>query len=291
MSSLRESLSDDRAVLVPGVSNPLEAVLAAEAGFDVLYVTGYGVAAATLGVPDIGLMGLRDVAENVAAISSVCPAALVVDADTGYGDLAGVTYTVRRLERAGASAIQIEDQVWPKRCGHMEGKNVVSASDATRRIEAAVRARSSDETLIIARTDALAPLGFDSAIERAEAFLEVGADAVFIDAPQDARQLEQIPRLIPGPCVANMSESGKTPIRPFDELSDLGYKFVLYPTTAVRAAAFAVREAFASLKATGSSRAVADRLLTLEECNSALGLDRYREIEDELLRKHGHDLR
>jgi 2-methylisocitrate lyase-like PEP mutase family enzyme len=281
MSSLSEKVRSQTPLLVPGVSSPFEALFAAEVGFDALYVSGYA-AAAQLGVPDIGLAGFEETLRNVAAIASVVSLPLIVDADTGYGDVANVKHTVERLEAAGASAIQLEDQVWPKKCGHMEHKRVIPIADARLKIEAALRARRSDDTLIIARTDAIGPNGFEDAIERANSYREAGADVIFIDAPQNMQQLEQIPARVPGACVANMSESGLTPMQSFDEFVSLGYSIVLFPTTAVRAAGFAIREAYRELRKTGTSAGFVDRVLTLDECNTTLQLDKYRAFEASL---------
>jgi 2-methylisocitrate lyase-like PEP mutase family enzyme len=285
MMDVRRRIAEGPALLLPGVGSPFEALLVEQAGFEAVYVSGYASAANIRGVPDIGIIGLETMAHNVAAIAARVSIPLIVDADTGYGDVANVRFTVERLEDCGASGIQIEDQVWPKRCGHMVGKRVIDAAQACRKIEAAVASRRSSGTAIIARTDAVGPNGFEDATRRAMLFREAGADATFIDAPEDLEQLRRIPELVPGPTVANMSESGRTPIRPFDELVGMGFRIVLFPTMALRIAGHALQEALLSLRESGTSDAHADRMLSLDSCNRILGLDDFQAFESSIIER------
>ena len=208
-------------VVVPGGGTPLEALAAEKAGFPAFYLSGYAVAAWRHGLPDIGLLGARDTAEALTAVTRVSSLPVICDADTGYGNEASVHSTVRLLEAAGASAIQFEDQTWPKKCGHMANKSVVDADEAVRKVAAAVEAKSNPDTMIIARTDSLAPVSIDEALRRAKMFRDVGADVLFIDAPQSIEHLERIGKELAGSTLmANMSESGLTPALSGQEFAD-----------------------------------------------------------------------
>lgn len=275
--------SAGRPLVLPGVGTPLEALAAHHAGFPALYVSGYAVAAWRHGLPDIGLIAGNDVAEAAAAVSRVVDLPIACDADTGYGDVAGVHATVRLLESRRVSAIQLEDQRWPKRCGHLGGKEVVDADAAVRKVAAACRARRDSDTMIIARTDSLAPLGFDEAITRAKRFKDAGADALFIDAPTDVEQLRTIGAELDGPLVVNMSEGGRTPAMSAQELYELGFAIVLFPTTALRVAAKAIADSYAELARTGDTRPARDRMYGLDELNDLVELAHYDRLEQEAL--------
>jgi len=268
---------------VAGGGTPLEARCAAAAGFASFYVSGYATAAWRHGVPDVGLTAMAEVVDAVTALTAVTAVPVVVDADTGYGDVANVARTIRRLEQAGAAAVQVEDQVWPKRCGHMDGKAVIPTSDMVRKVRAAVLARQDAHTVIIARTDARGPLGLAEAIERCSRFRDAGADAIFVDAPQSVDELAAIAAAVPGPLVANMSESGKTPILPLDELGALGYQIVLYPTSALRLSVGVISAMYADLRAHGSTGRWVEQMTTLDDLNELLGLGALRELEQEVL--------
>jgi 2-methylisocitrate lyase-like PEP mutase family enzyme len=270
-------------LVLPGAGTPLEALAAQRAGFPAVYMSGYAVAAWRHGLPDIGLIAGTDVAEAAAAVSRVVDVPLVCDADTGYGDVAAVHATVRLLESHGVSAIQIEDQRWPKRCGHLGGKEVIDADSAVRKIAAACRARSDPDTMVIARTDALAPLGLDEAIARAKRFREAGADALFVDAPTDLDQLKIIGAELDGPLIVNMSEGGRTPALSAAELHALGFRIVLFPTTALRIAAKAIADSYAELARTGDTRPIRDRMYGLDELNDLVDLDGYQRLEQDAL--------
>ena len=218
----RTMLRPGAALLLPGVANALAARVVADQGFAAAYVTGAGIANTFLGVPDNGLVTLTELAEHVAAIREVFPGPLVVDADTGFGNALNMVRTVELLERAGADALQIEDQVFPKRCGHFAGKQVIPAAEMVAKIKAAVDTRRDRDLLIIARTDAIAPEGFDAAIERAAAYREAGADVGFVEAPTTMEQIADIPRRLPWPQLANIVLGGRTPELPNEKLKELG---------------------------------------------------------------------
>lgn len=263
----------DRPLVVPGVGTPLEAQLARQAGFEALYQSGYAVAAWVHGVPDVGLIALDEIAGSLARVTEAVPLPVICDADTGYGDVVGVRRTVRRLERLGAAAVQLEDQTWPKRCGHLSGKTVVPAVEHARKIAAAVAARRDPATLVIARSDALAPLGMAETLDRMKRYADAGADLLFVDAPTSVADLEEIAVALPKlPLVANMSESGLTPHLSAADFHELGYAVVLYPTSALRLATRAIGDFFAALRGTGDSRAWTDRMATLDDLNDLVGL-------------------
>lgn len=275
--------ASDGPLLLPGVGTPLEAVAALQAGFAGIYLSGYATAGWQSGKPDIGLTGLREILECLTAIRARTAHPVLVDADTGYGDVSNVTDTVRRLELAGARGIQLEDQTWPKRCGHLDGKTVEPVDVMVRKIRAALTARTSPELFLVARTDARSPLGLDEAIRRAQIYAEVGADAVFIDAPHSVDELRRIGAEVPGRLVANISESGLTPTLPARELERLGFDIVLYPTGALRSAAAIVQEYFAYLHEKGDTAGWAGPMLSLEDFNSLVGLQDYQRRDAALL--------
>jgi 2-methylisocitrate lyase-like PEP mutase family enzyme len=239
------------AMVLPGVSNALAARVVADLGFSAAYVTGAGIANTFLGIPDNGLVTLTELADHVAAIRDVFPGALMVDADTGFGNAVNVMRTVKLLERAGADAIQIEDQVFPKRCGHFDGKAVVPQAEMAAKIKAAVDARGDADLLIVARTDAIATHGFQAAIERAGAYREAGADVSFVEAPQSLDEIAQIPRLLPWPQIINIVLGGRTPELPNDKLRALGFAGVLYANVALQAALHGMQEALSALRKNG----------------------------------------
>jgi 2-methylisocitrate lyase-like PEP mutase family enzyme len=275
--ALREIVSRRQAVLAPGAANALFARLIEDLGFECVYVTGAGIANMALGAPDIGLTSLDDIAETVARMADAVDLPLIVDADTGFGNAVNTWRTMKVLERAGAAAIQLEDQEFPKRCGHFNGKSVVPLDAMLPKIRAAADARTRD-TLIIARTDALAVEGVEAALERAEAFIEAGADMTFVEAPRDAAQMRRIASL-GVPQVANIVHGGKTPPLPQAELAQMGFGIVLYANAALQAAVRATTDVLGSLKATGSLDAVHDRLASFEERQAAVAKDRWDRLE------------
>jgi 2-methylisocitrate lyase-like PEP mutase family enzyme len=273
MSGLKARLSGERAVLAPGAYDALSALLIEQAGFEAIYVSGASIAYTMLGRPDIGLVSANQVADVVARMRDRVAIPLIVDADTGFGNALNVQHTVRLFERAGAHALQLEDQTAPKRCGHLAGKELVSAGEMAGKIRAAVDARASAQTLIIARTDAIAVEGFDRAIERASLYREAGADVLFIEAPQTPEQLERIGRGIGGaPMLANMVEGGRTPLRTLGELEAMGFRLVITPGAMVRAVAHMAQEFLRLLRHDGATAGFRDRMLDFQQINSLLGL-------------------
>ncbi len=248
---LRAMIAERRAVLVPGAANALAARIIEDLGFEALYLTGAGVTNTHLGLPDLAFVGLHEIAEHTAAIREVTTLPLIVDADTGFGNALNVQRTVRRLERAGADAIQLEDQVLPKRCGHFAGKQVVATGEMTGKIEAAVDARWSSDFLVVARTDARAVEGVDAAVARADAYAAAGADVLFIEAPEGEGELRALPERVTAPQLVNMVVGGKTPIVDQAELARLGFSLVLYANTALQAAILGMQTALGELKRAG----------------------------------------
>lgn len=267
-------------LVVPGAYDALSARLIARLGFPAVYVTGAGLANARFGVPDIGMHGVAELCDQVSAIADVVDVPLVVDADTGFGNAVTLTRTVRRLERAGASAIQIEDQIWPKRCGHFTGKDVISVEEMVSKVRAAVDSRASTDTLIIARTDARATQGLDAALDRAEAFLDAGADILFVEAPSSREELEAVGRRLDAPVVANMVEGGVTPIVDREQLGSWGFSIVLYANAALRAAQRNVTVVLEKLLRDGSTLGAEDLIATWSERQEAVGKTHFDELEE-----------
>jgi 2-methylisocitrate lyase-like PEP mutase family enzyme len=247
----RRLLAPGAAVVLPGVSNALAARVVADLGFAAAYVTGAGIANTFLGIPDNGLVTLTELVDHVAAIRGVFPGPLMVDADTGFGNAVNMVRSVKLLERAGADAIQIEDQVFPKRCGHFDGKAVIPQAEMVAKIKAAVDARSDPDLLIVARTDAIATHGFQAAIERAAAYREAGADVGFVEAPQSLEAIADIPRLLPWPQIINIVLGGRTPELPNEKLRELGFAAVLYANVALQSALRGMQEALSVLRKDG----------------------------------------
>jgi len=248
-STLKELMAERRAVLVPGAFNALAARVIADLGFEAVYVTGAGVTNGLLGSPDVGLITLTEIADNVAAMRDAVEVPLIVDADTGFGNAVNVVRTIKVLERAGANAIQLEDQVFPKRCGHFAGKDVVPLDEMVQKIRAAADTR--DRMLIVARTDARATHGYEAAVERAERFVEAGADAVFVEAPRTLDEMRGLPRRVSAPHFANLVVGGLTPILGQAQLREMGFSIVLYANVALQAALLGMQNALKHLKAEG----------------------------------------
>ncbi|WP_298963788.1 isocitrate lyase/phosphoenolpyruvate mutase family protein [uncultured Roseibium sp.] len=250
--AFRQRMNKGGAILMPGAANALAASVIDRLGFEAVYISGAGLTNTYLGMPDLGFISLPEIAQHTATIRNTTELPIVVDADTGFGNALNVNHTVRTLERAGASAIQLEDQVNPKRCGHFSGKDVVDLSEARSRIKAAADARLDSNFMIVARTDACATHGFDAAIERAEAFIEDGADITFIEAPKDLQNIRDIPRRLSGtPQLINLVVGGKTPIIDFDELDQMGFGLVLYANVALQGALKGMHDALSMLKTDG----------------------------------------
>jgi 2-methylisocitrate lyase-like PEP mutase family enzyme len=272
--SLKLRLARLDALLAPGAFDPLTALLIEQAGFEAAYVSGASVAYTLLGRPDIGLVSASQVADVIARMRDRVALPLIVDADTGFGNALNVIQTVRTFERAGASAIQLEDQTTPKRCGHLAGKELISGADMAGKVKAAVDARASDQTLIVARTDAIAVEGFAAALDRAHAYVDAGADVIFVEAPQDEAQMAAI-ATGPGarvPALANMVEGGKTPLKTKAELEAIGFRLVITPGALARAMVWQAQQFLQTLKADGATAGFRARMLDLAGLNAVIGL-------------------
>lgn len=271
--SLRQRLSLGGPVVAPGIYDALTASLATAAGFEALYLSGAAIAYTRLGRPDIGLVSMNEVAEVITLVRDRVATPIIVDADTGYGNALNVQRTVRLFERAGVSAIQLEDQTFPKRCGHLQDKSLIPASEMAGKIKAAVDARGSEETLIIARTDAVAVEGFEPAIERAQLYAEAGADILFVEAPRSREQLAAITRVLRDlrPLLVNMVEGGDTPLAPAAEFGELGFKIVIFPGGIVRAVARMAQDYYRSLAKHGTNEPFADRMFDFNALNALIG--------------------
>ena len=263
--SLRDLLRGKQAVLLPGAANALAARVIEDLGFEAVYVTGAGVTNTFLGMPDIGLISITELANHVSAMRDAVALPLIVDADTGFGNAINVARTVQVLERSGANAIQLEDQEFPKRCGHFSGKSVIPKTEMVQKIHAAVDARIDSDLLIVARTDAIAVNGFEDAIERAQAYIEAGADMTFVEAPRTAEQIADIPKRLGVPQLINIVAGGLTPMIDMDELQRMGYALVLYANAALQASVSGMQHVLGHLKTHGSLDGVADRLATFGE--------------------------
>ena len=282
----RNMLIPGAAVLLPGVANALAARVVADLGFPVAYVTGAGIANTFLGVPDIGLVSVTELAEHVAAIRDAFPGPLVVDADTGFGNAMNLVRTVQLLERAGADALQIEDQVFPKRCGHFTGKQVIPTAEMVTKIKAAVDTRRDGDLLIIARTDAIAPEGFEEAIARAAAYHEAGADVTFVEAPTSMEQIADIPRLLPWPQLLNIVIGGRTPELPNEKVKELGYAGVIYANVALQSALLGMQAALGELRRNGSMRDATKLVIDFSERQRLVRKDEFDALEREYAEKH-----
>jgi 2-methylisocitrate lyase-like PEP mutase family enzyme len=277
---LRERLATREVLLVGGAYNALVARIYEQAGFEALYTGGYAAAAANFALPDIGLMTQTEMCAHVERISKAVPTPLISDADTGFGELTNVARTVREYERAGAAAIQIEDQTFPKRCGHMEGKKVIPRDEMVRKVRAALAARTNPDTIIIARSDAIAVNGLDDAIDRLAAYAEAGADVLFPDAPRTTDEMRTIAAAVgEKPLIANYSEHGKTPLLTASETAEVGFRICMYPTTSLFAAAQSALEIATALRRDETSREVLDKLMVFGDLNELLGLSAWQEAE------------
>jgi 2-methylisocitrate lyase-like PEP mutase family enzyme len=266
-------------VSAPGVYDLISAKLADRMGFEALYMTGYGVVASHLGLPDAGLATYSDMVGRVGQIASLTMTPLVADGDTGYGGLLNVQHTVRGYEAAGAVAIQLEDQEFPKKCGHMLGRRVVPAADMAAKIRVAVESRANPDFLIIARTDARTTLGLDEALRRAEGYLKAGADLLFIESPESVEEMERIGRTFGVPLVANMVEGGRTPILDAATLHELGYRLAIFPALGFLSAGAALEKAFAGLREKGSSVGLDVPLYPFKDFSALMGFDWVAEFD------------
>jgi 2-methylisocitrate lyase-like PEP mutase family enzyme len=259
-------------LIMPGVYDALSAKIAARAGFEVIFITGYSVSATFLGEPDFGLLTQTEVVNTAQRICAVVDIPVIVDADTGYGNAVNVVRTVEELVRAGAAGMFLEDQVWPKRCGHMKGKQVIPLSEQINKLRAAIEAKRESDFYIVARTDARQALGLSEAIQRGIAFKQAGADAVFIEAPESREEMKEISRQVPGPLVANMLERGVTPIMNPQELKDLGFELIVWPLAPLYAVASSLTQVYSTLRREGSTLSMLDRLMAFDDFNQIVGL-------------------
>lgn len=273
MSKLRERLQTGGIIVAPGIYDGLSALVASQAGFDTLYLSGASIAYTRFGRSDIGLVSMTEVADTLGVIRERLDADIIVDADTGFGNALNVQRTVRLFERNGAAGIQLEDQAAPKRCGHLDGKTLVPPAEMVGKIKAALDARRTDDTLIVARTDAIAVEGFDAAMDRAGRYMEAGCDILFVEAPQNIEQMRSITSRFGNrvPLLANIVEGGKTPALSAEELSEIGYRLAIFPGGLTRALAHCMTTYFASLKQHGSTNPFRDRMLDFSALNALIG--------------------
>jgi len=284
-ATLRQLLAGNEPVVAPGAYDALTARIIEQAGFPAVYMTGFGTSASLLGRPDVGLLTMTQMVDNARRIAQAVDVPVISDADTGYGNPLNVIRTVQEYERAGVSAIHIEDQIMPKKCGHMENKQVIASAEMEEKIRAATEARATDDFLIIARTDARAVEGFESALRRARAYREAGADVLFVEAPQSEEEVAEVARAFPDvPLLFNWAEGGKTPPMPLARLRELGYRIVIFPIGALLAAASSVRALAAELRAHGAPSRLP---MTFKEFNDMIGLPEIQRIEQRFVAKTG----
>ncbi len=280
MTSIRRLVYDKSKPLVfPGVYDAITARIAQKAGFAAMFQTGYGTSATLLGMPDYGFIGPTETVENARRICKAVSVPVIVDADTGYGNPLSVWKLVNELENAGASGIFLEDQKWPKRCGHMSGKEVVAKEEYAEKLRAALDARKSKEFVIVARTDARASEGLDAAIKRGLLYKDIGADAIFIEAPKSVEEMKKIGKAIDAPLVANMIEGGATPLLSSSQLHKMGFNLVLYPLSVLYANTFATLQILKELKKTGTTSKLGKNLVNFDQFNEIVELSKFKKME------------
>ena len=279
--SLRKLIQDKETYIVPGVFNPFAALLAEKQGFKVIYLSGAAITG-SLAMPDLGLITLTELTFFTRLITRVTTIPLIVDVDTGFGEVLNVMRTITELEEAGASAVQIEDQEMPKKCGHLSGKRLISAEDMVKKVKAAVEARSSDEFIIIARTDARGVIGIDEAIDRAKRYVKAGADVIFPEALKNLEEFRIFAENVKAPLLANMTEFGKTPYIEAEKFAELGYKFVLFPVTTFRACSKTVIDTLETLKREGTQKNILDKLLTRKKFYELINYQDYQEMDEKI---------
>jgi 2,3-dimethylmalate lyase len=278
--SIRERLADSNDIIIlPGVYDALTAKIAEDVGFETAFQTGYGTSASLLGMPDFGFLNAGETLENAKRIINSVNIPILVDIDTGYGNPLNVWKIVKDLERIGAKGIFLEDQVWPKRCGHMTGKTVISKEEYILKLHAAIDAREDNEFIIVARTDSLAQFGIEEAIERGKEYKRIGADVIFIEAPKTIDQMELIAKEIKAPLLANMIEEGITPNLTADQLRKIGFKMVVFPLSALYSATFAIKQTLQTLKKTGTTKELKNKMITFQEFNDLVNLSAYSKLE------------
>lgn len=279
-AKFRQRIEQQPDILVaPGAYDALTAKLVETAGFEAVYLSGAGVSYSTLGQPDLGLISFHEMVQALQRVSQGVQIPIIADADNGYGNALNVRRTVQVYELAGAYAIQLEDQAFPKKCGHLTRKTLIPATEAALKVKAAVEAREDPNTLIVARTDALAVTGFEDALERAKRYQEAGADVLFVEAPTGPEQMTEICQRLSVPCLANMVEGGKTPLLPNTQLQEIGYRVVIYPNLVTRVMARHVQNALASLREYGTSQQLLPELMLFPELNALLGIEELNAME------------
>lgn len=285
--TFKQLIKRNKLLVAPGCFDGMSARLVQEAGFEAAYLSG-GAVARSMGIPDIGLVTMSENIERAAQVTSVVSIPVIADADTGYGNAVNLVRTVREFERAGVAAIHIEDQVTPKRCGHLDGKEVVPLAEIEQKLKAALATRTDPDFCIIARTDARGVNGFDDAIARAKAFARLGVDAIFFEAPQSEAELEAIPKAIPDvPLLVNVFKGGKTPMLPVDRLEKMGFRIAIYPSETQRAGIFAMRQVLALLKRDGTTEAMDASLTTFKDRDKLIDLDGWQSIEKQYMADDG----
>ncbi|MCD0503235.1 isocitrate lyase/PEP mutase family protein [Bordetella petrii] len=281
-AALRRQLAAPDVLVAPGAYDCVGARLIEQAGFQALYLTGSGMSMSALGAPDVGLMSFSEILDRAARVADVVSIPVIVDADTGYGGPLNVIRTVRAFERAGISGIQIEDQAWPKKCGHEGGRNLVPTEEMEGRIKAAVDARIDPDLAIIARTDARSDHGLQAALERAARYVQAGADVIFVESPENEQELAEVARTVQAPVLANMVEGGRTPIVPADRLRELGFAMAIYPNAITRCFAHAGTEMLRDLAAHGTTAGSADKMLSHRQLWSLFEYEKWTATENRL---------
>jgi methylisocitrate lyase len=279
LNSIRQLLKNKKPLVIPGVFDAIGAKIAQMAGFEAMFQTGYGTSATLFGMPDYGFIGSTETVENARRICRAVNVPVIVDADTGYGNALSVWKLVKELEAAGASGMFLEDQRWPKRCGHMQGKEVVRKEEYAEKLQAALDARKSKDFIIVARTDARAVEGLDKAIERGLYYKDIGADVIFVEAPKTIEEMKKIGKSIKAPLVANMIEGGATPISSALALNKMGFKIVLYPLSVLFANTFASLQILKELRRSGTTTKLNKNLVSFDEFNNIVELAKFRKLE------------
>ena len=279
MKKLRDMLKMDKPLVIPGVYDAIGAKIAEKVGFEAMFQTGYGTSATLFGMPDYGFIGATETVDNARRICRSVTVPVIIDSDTGYGNALSVWKLVKELEASGASGMFLEDQRWPKRCGHMQGKEVITQEEYTEKLSAAVDARENKDFIIVARTDARATEGLDEAIERAKENKKTGADVVFVEAPRSFEEMKRIGSEIKAPLVANMIEGGTTPIRSAEDLHKIGFKIILYPLSVLFANAFATMNILKELKKSGNTINNKKNVVNFDQFNEIVDLPKFRKME------------
>jgi methylisocitrate lyase len=280
VKSIRKLLNDkSKSLIIPGVYDAIGAKIVEKVGFEAMFQTGYGTSATLLGMPDYGFIGSTETVDNARRICHAVSVPVIVDADTGYGNALSVDKLVRELEASGASGIFLEDQKWPKRCGHMQGKEVIPKDEYAEKLQAAINARSNEDFIIVARTDARATEGLDKAIERGLYYNKIGADVIFIEAPKTIQEMKKIGNAINAPLVANMIEGGATPISSASQLREMGYKIILYPLSVLFSNTYATLQILKELKRAGTTKKLEKTMTNFDQFNELVELSKYKKLE------------